>query len=54
MALKLDMSKTYDRVELDFVAVVLRKLCFDSRMIHLILQFITSSSFSVLVNGSTH
>lgn len=45
MALKLDMNKANDRVEC-FIKAMLSKLGFATRWITLILQCITSSSFS--------
>ena len=54
MALKLDMSKAYDRVEWIFLEKITEKLGFDRRCISLISSCIKSISFSVLVNGEPH
>lgn len=51
MALKLDMSKTYDRVEWSFLELMLRKLGFNERWITFLMLCVTSLSYSVLVNG---
>lgn len=51
MALKLDMSKTYDRVEWPFLEAMLLKLGFASTLVQLIMQCITTTSYSVVVNG---
>lgn len=51
MALKLDLSKTYDRVEWSFLELMLRKLGFNERWITLLMLCVTSLSYFVLVNG---
>ncbi|XP_042972799.1 uncharacterized protein LOC122304606 [Carya illinoinensis] len=52
MALKLDMSKTYDHVEWGFLHAVIQQLGFASRWTQLIMNCVSTSSFSILVNGS--
>ena len=51
MALKLDISKTYDWVEWLFLEKVMRHLGLGERMISLIMSCINYVSYSVLLNG---
>ena len=48
---KLDISKAYDRLNWTFIQAVLRKLGFTSQWIHVVMQCITSVSYSILVQG---
>ena len=54
MALKLDMSKPYDRVKWAFLEVVMRKLGFNKRWINPMMIHATLVSYSILVNGLIH
>lgn len=50
IALKLDISKAYDRVEWNFLKCAMQKLGFSSNWIELTMNCITTPSFSVLIN----
>uniref|UniRef100_A0A803Q9W0 Reverse transcriptase n=1 Tax=Cannabis sativa TaxID=3483 RepID=A0A803Q9W0_CANSA len=51
MALKLDMSKAYDRVEWRFLETMMICLGYDKRWVDKIMNCIKSISFSILLNG---
>ena len=51
MALKLEVSKAYDRVEWPFLQGVMQRLGFPETWIERVMSCVTTTSFSVLVNG---
>ena len=51
MALKLDLSKVYDRVEWRFLELTMRKMGFCKQWVDLIMSCIGSASYQILVNG---
>lgn len=51
IALKLDMSKAYDRVEWVFLKNILLRLGFQHSWVDLIMECVSTVSYSILVNG---
>ncbi|GAA0163406.1 hypothetical protein LIER_39590 [Lithospermum erythrorhizon] len=51
MSIKLGMMKAYDRIEWTFLKAMLLQLNFSHKWINLIMDYVTSVSYSVLVNG---
>ncbi|KAA3473893.1 reverse transcriptase [Gossypium australe] len=51
MAMKLDMSKAYDRVEWNFVKEIMIRMGFAFSWIETIMECLTSISYSMIVNG---
>ena len=51
MAVKVDISKAYDRVEWGFLKAVLKRLGFAPAWIKLIMMYVSSANFAILGNG---
>lgn len=51
MSLKVDMSKAYDGVELDYLELTMKVLSFPQRLVSLIMHCVKKASFLVIVNG---
>ncbi|XP_057249396.1 uncharacterized protein LOC130590838 [Beta vulgaris subsp. vulgaris] len=51
IAMKLDMSKAYDRVEWGFLQKLLLTMGFDGRWVNLIMNCVSSVNYSFVING---
>lgn len=49
---KIDMSKAYDRVNWNFLKVILTVMNFDSKWIKLIIYCVSTVGYTLLINGS--
>ena len=54
IGVKVDMAKAYDSLEWSFIVRVMEVVGFDKVFCNLILQCISTTSFSLLINGSAY
>jgi hypothetical protein len=54
MALKLDMSKVYDRVEWNFLETVMSRIGFADRWVQLLMTCVRTVKYSVLINSRSY
>jgi hypothetical protein len=52
--IKIDLLKAYDLVEWSFLEEILAGLCFPDKFIRWVMQCVGTTSFSIVINGSTH
>ncbi|GJT49872.1 putative reverse transcriptase domain, reverse transcriptase zinc-binding domain protein [Tanacetum coccineum] len=53
-AFKVDIQKAYDTVDWGFLKEVLIGFSFHARMVHWIMECVTTTSFSISINGNLH
>ena len=51
MAIKLDMSKAYDRMEWVYLEKLMERMGFCVRWVALMMSYVKSVSYSIMVNG---
>ena len=51
MAIKLDISKAYDRVEWTFLHMIMLNIGLDPRWVHMAMEMVSTASYSILING---
>ena len=54
MAIKLDMSRAYDRVEWVYLEKLMERMGFCARWVALMMSCVKTVSYSIMVNGGAH
>lgn len=54
VAIELDMTKAYDRIEWTFLIKVLEKMGFDNNFVDMIWRLIANNWYSIILNGQSH
>lgn len=54
MAVKLYLSKVYDRVEWTYIEKVLERMGFHEKWISMVMKCISTVSYSILINGTAY
>lgn len=52
LVVKLDISKAYDKVLWDFLEVIMQKMLFPVPFIRILLRYVQSMEFQILLDGS--
>lgn len=54
MALKLDMSKAYNKVEWKFLETVMKRISFAEQWVQMLMTCVCTVTYSVLINGKPY
>lgn len=54
IAMKVDMSKVYDRVEWDFLKKILLAIGFDGRWVNIVMTCVSNITYSFIINENVY